>query len=113
VQQPHPPIYLGGHGIKTLKRVVRYCDGWMPIPVRAGDLRKEIAELRALAKAAGREPHSLTVSLYGVGADAEQLRTYAAAGADRAIFGLPAAARDKALSLLDRYAEVARSLRQG
>src|SRR5215510_1764992 len=26
LQKPHPPIYLGGHGPKARRRVVRYCD---------------------------------------------------------------------------------------
>src|SRR5512143_2164356 len=42
VQKPHPPIYLGGHGPKALARVVRYCDGWLPIGVRAGALPEAI-----------------------------------------------------------------------
>ena len=29
VQKPHPPIYVGGNGEHTLRRVVQYGDGWM------------------------------------------------------------------------------------
>ena len=29
-QRPHPPIILGGETDYTLKRVVEYCDGWLP-----------------------------------------------------------------------------------
>ncbi len=110
VQRPHPPIYLGGHGPKTLQRVVNYCDGWMPIPARAGHLADEIADLRARAAAAGRDPQSLTVSLYGVSGDANTLRSYAAAGADRAILALPSAGKEETLPLLDRYSEVVEKL---
>ena len=74
VQKPHPPIYLGGHGDKALERVVRYCDGWMPIPVRAGALLDEIKTLRSRAAAAGRDPASLAVTLYGMPADADAVR---------------------------------------
>src|SRR2546427_277949 len=49
VQKPHPPILLGGHGPRALARVVDYCDGWLPISVRAGDLEAGMAELRRLA----------------------------------------------------------------
>jgi len=105
-QKPHPPIYLGGHGRKALERVVRYCDGWMPIPARATDLKNDIAELRALAEQAGRDPDSLTVSLYGTAPDAKALEEYAQAGAHRALFGLPSAGADTVLPLLDRYAEL-------
>ena len=30
-QKPHPPVFLGGHGSAAIKRVIDYCDGWMPI----------------------------------------------------------------------------------
>jgi probable F420-dependent oxidoreductase len=107
VQHPHPPIYLGGHGPKALDRVVRYCDGWMPIPIQAQGLIESIKDLRARASAAGRDPASIAITLYGVPADIDALRTFAAAGVTRAIFALPAAERDKVLPLLDRYAGVA------
>ena len=31
VQQPHPPIWIGGNDQRALERVVRYGDGWHPI----------------------------------------------------------------------------------
>jgi probable F420-dependent oxidoreductase len=111
LQKPHPPIYLGGHGPKALQRVVRYCDGWMPIPIRAGALVESITDLRQRASAAGRDPASIAISLYGVPADPEVLRTYAGAGAQRSIFSLPSAGREQLLPLLDRYAAVAAELR--
>jgi probable F420-dependent oxidoreductase len=111
LQRPHPPIYLGGHGPRALQRVVRYCDGWMPIPIRAGALVDSIADLRQRARAAGRDPASIAISLYGVPADADALRSYAGAGVQRSIFALPSAGRDTVLPLLDRYAAVAAELR--
>ena len=112
-QKPHPPIYLGGHGPKARQRVVRYCDGWLPIAIRAGALLEEIDALRKQASEAGRDPRSIGISLYGVPADADTLRSYAAAGVERGIFSLPSAGRDTVLPLLDRYAAVARTLRAG
>jgi probable F420-dependent oxidoreductase len=108
VQKPHPPIYLGGHGRKALQRVVRYCDGWMPIPARANDLQAEIADLRNLAEEAGRDPESLTVTLYGTPANAQMLDAYSRAGAHRVLFGVPSATADVVLPLLDDYAAVAK-----
>jgi len=110
-QKPHPPIYLGGHGPKALERVVRYCDGWLPIAIRAGALLDEIKNLRGLATAAGRDPASIAITLYGVPADPDALRSFAAAGVQRAIFALPSAERDTVLPLLDRYAAVAAQVR--
>src|SRR5262249_12867802 len=110
VQRPHPPILLGGHGRRTLARVVEYCDGWLPIAARAGDLAAGIARLRRLASEKGRDPASLAVTVYGAPMDAETLRGYAAAGVTRAIFALPSAEADRVLPLLDRGASLMREL---
>src|SRR6202007_1769387 len=33
LQKPHPPILLGTLSSQGLDRVVRYCDGWIPVGV--------------------------------------------------------------------------------
>ena len=109
-QRPHPPVILGAHGPKALARVVDYCDGWIPIGVRSGDLRTEIATLRRLAREKGRDPESISVTVYGAPGDREVLAPLRDAGVTRAVFSLPPAAPEKVLPLLDRYADVARSL---
>src|SRR6516225_3848198 len=43
MQQPHPPILLGGSSDYTLKRVVEFCNGWFPI-ARPGFKPKEAVE---------------------------------------------------------------------
>ena len=109
-QRPHPPIILGAHGAKALARVVDYCEGWIPIGVRAGDLPAEIGTLRRLAQEKERDPASISINVYGTPADRAALAELREAGVTRAIFGLPPAGPDKVLPLLDRYAEVVRSL---
>jgi probable F420-dependent oxidoreductase len=109
-QRPHPPVILGAHGPKALARVVDYCDGWIPIGVRSGDLRTEIATLRRLAREKGRDPESISVTVYGAPGDREVLAPLHDAGVTRAVFSLPPAGPEKVLPLLDRYAGVARSL---
>ena len=103
-QHPHPPVILGAHGPKALARVVDYCEGWIPIGVRAGDLTGEIATLRRLATEKGRDPASISVNVYGTPADADQLERLRDAAVTRAIFALPPAGPEKVLPLLDRYA---------
>ncbi len=110
VQKPHPPIFLGGHTSKTLDRVVQYCDGWMPIGARAGDVIQSIEELRRRATAAGRDPKTISVTIFGCPADEDVVRQFAKAGVERVTFGLPPAARDVVLPLLDGYAELQRKL---
>src|SRR4029077_14097395 len=132
IQRPHPPVILGAHGPKALARVVDYCDGWIPIGVRSGDLGTEIASLhrlargkggdparisatprgaaRALAREKGRDPASISVTVYGAPGDREVLAPLRDAGVTRAVFSLPPAGPEKVLPLLDRYAGVARAL---
>jgi probable F420-dependent oxidoreductase len=110
LQRPHPPILLGGHGRRALERVVDYCDGWLPIGVRAGDLEAGIATLRRLATEKGRDPRTISVSVYGVAMDPDALDRLRAAGVDRAIFWLPPAAADEVMPVLDRGATLVRRL---
>jgi probable F420-dependent oxidoreductase len=108
VQKPHPPVLLGGHGPKALERVVRYCDGWLPISLRAGDLKKEIGELREAAKRAGRDPKSISISVFWAPPDRAQIDAYEEMGVERSILALPPAPRDKVLPILDGHAKLVR-----
>lgn len=110
VQKPHPPILLGGHGRRALERVVDYCDGWLPIGLRAGDLGAGIAALHGIAAAKGRDPRTLSVSVYGVPMRPDDVARLRDLGVERVVFGLPPAGRDTVLPLLDRGAEVVRGL---
>jgi probable F420-dependent oxidoreductase len=110
VQRPYPPILLGGHGRRALERVVDYCDGWLPIGARAGDLEAGIAALGRLAAEKGRDPASIPVSVYGARADATELARLRDLGVERAILALPSAEADVVLPLLDRGAALVRQL---
>ena len=103
VQKPHPPIILGVNTPKARQRVVEYCDGWLPIAARAGDLVAGIADLRQSAEKAGRDPRSITVTVYGGNPEEGAVRGYEKAGVDRVVFPLPSADRDTVVPILDRY----------
>ncbi len=111
VQKPHPPILLGNNTENARQRVVDFCDGWMPIAARAGDLAAGITDLRARAEKAGREPASIAVSLFGAKPEEAALRAYQGMGVERALLALPSADRDTILPLLDRYAKLAEAVR--
>ena len=113
VQKPHPPILLGGHSPQTLQRVVDYCDGWMPIGIRARNIVDNIEELHRRAEASGRDPQAIPVTVFGAPAAQDVVQQYEEAGVERVSFGLPSADRDTVLPLLDRYAEFVRKHSSG
>ncbi|MCX8073572.1 MAG: LLM class F420-dependent oxidoreductase [Candidatus Binatia bacterium] len=106
VQKPHPPILLGGHSRQVLERVVDYCDGWLPLGVRGTAILPQIEELRRVAEEKGRDPKTVSISVFSAPADPKVIEAFRAAKVERVIFGLPPAGRDKVLPLLDRYAQI-------
>ena len=106
VQKPHPPILLGSHGQRGMQRVVRYCDGWLPNAGRGVDLPAQITQLRRVAEEAGRDPKTISITAFAAPAERKTLAQYEAAGAERAVFFLPAADADKVMPLLDQYAKL-------
>ena len=107
VQNPLP-IFVGGNGEHTLKRVVDYGDAWMPIPGRGADIGNRMQQLQELAAEAGRG--WIPVTIYGTLPRPEVVQHYADVGVDRCIFWLPSAPSDEVLPLLDRYQELAQEV---
>ena len=104
LQQPHPPILMGGDGPRTFDRVIEFCDGWMPIGYRMYGLVEKITALRRRAEAAGRDPSSISITVFGAKPDRAALEQLSGAGVERAAFMLPPAGREIVLPLLDQYA---------
>ena len=108
VQQPHPPIYVGGNGKYTLKRVIDYGDAWLPIPMRSETpLSEQVKRLNDMAEEAGRG--RIPVTVYGTLPREEVIGHYADIGIDRCMFWLPPVPEAEAMPQLDRYAELAGS----
>ena len=82
LQEPHPPVLVGGNGERVLKRVVRFGDEWMPN--RVSGLRDRVAELQGLAASAGRDP--IPVTLSGAKPDPELIERGEEAGVHRCTF---------------------------
>ena len=103
VQKPHPPIIMGSATGRGRQRVVEYCDGWIPIDVLLDDLPDGIADLRQRAEKAGRNPDSLSVSVFAFDADDEDtLRRYRDLGVERVVMAAPRA-EPQALAFIDRF----------
>lgn len=105
-QQPHPPILLGGETDHTIKRVVEFCDGWFPRPRSGWEPKSAVKRLHDAANAAGRDPKTLSITVFGAPADAAALDAYRAAGIDRVLFEVPDAGRDEVLKVLDAQAKL-------
>lgn len=105
VQQPHPPIIVGGQGPNTLRRVVEYGDEWMPNRVPLDQLPERIKDLQRMAKERGRG--ELPVTWFGARPEREMIDRLEQAGVTRCLFGLPPAGADAVLPRLERCAEAA------
>jgi len=63
------PIWVGGHTDGAVRRAATIGDGWHPIALRPPGLLfpeeygKRVAQIRAWAKEAGRDPHAITLSV--------------------------------------------------
>jgi probable F420-dependent oxidoreductase len=102
-QKPHPPILLGGSSDHTLKRVVEFCDGWLPIARPAFNAKPEVARLRQAASAAGRDFSTLSISVFGAPADEAVLAEYREHGINRVFLAIPDLTRDEIIRVLDNY----------
>ena len=106
VQTPNPPILFGGATPRARQRVVDYCDGWIPIDVLSDDMPAAIADLHEKARAAGRDPAGIPVSVFAFdGADGDTILRYRDMGVDRMVLVAPRD-RDAALAFVDRFAEM-------
>ena len=108
VQQPHPPVILGGMAKNVLRRVVAWGDGWMPNRITPGELEESRKILDTLAAEKGRDPASLTITVYGQPADRNQIQSLLDAGANRVVVRPEHCATEEEMGQqLERMAEAA------
>ena len=111
-QTPHPPILLGGNTDHTLRRVVEYCDGWLPMG--PSNMTDGMARLRRIAEEAERDMATLQTTVFQMASlttlveqsdesDKVALEGYKNAGVNRVLLLLPTADRDTCLKTLDDY----------
>ena len=103
-QKPHPPIFLGGVAKNVFKRVVTYGDGWMPVRATPESIKAGRASLDELAEAAGRDPKSIQVLVYGA-SSRDEINQMEEAGADMATVRLPSTEPGQALPGLEKLAQ--------
>jgi probable F420-dependent oxidoreductase len=109
VQKPHPPILVGGAFPHAARRAIRYGDGWCPIGGRPGASPVDVLpQFRQMARDAGRDPQSLSITMFNPEEDADQLARWRDLGVARVVVMLPSESSDKILPVLDRWAALIR-----
>ncbi len=115
VQQPQPPVHIGGESDAALTRVAAKAQGWHTFNRAPDELAEPLKKLEAFLAERGRTRSDVTVTVcpYFRPLDADILEGYAEAGADAvAAMLLPLSADDvkSALDALDPVFERARRL---
>jgi probable F420-dependent oxidoreductase len=130
VQQPHPPIWVGGHSRAAIRRAARLGNGWHPVgaipavPLEPEELAQNVAILHRYAEQAGRDPSHLDISmktpLYDSGSNPasprrrfsgapeqilQDVQTYADVGVTHLIFDVRGSDLNQALERLEWFAQ--------
>jgi len=98
VQQPHPPIFIGGDSDATVKRVIRHNAGWISNPFPVDALEKRIDQMR---DGAGRD---VPLAMFGTPPKPDYWRAVEDLGFDQVALLLPTLPTNESLRILDEYA---------
>lgn len=63
LQKPHPPIWVGGHSRRAIRRAALLGDAWHPTRQTPEFVSRHLPYLREEAERIGRDPRALTISL--------------------------------------------------
>jgi probable F420-dependent oxidoreductase len=112
VQQPHPPILVGGAFPYSARRAVRYGDGWMPQTTEGNPtpLTDLIPRFRQMCAEAGRDPEAMDISIGAQPPDADLVRRYQDLGVNRVSTSLPSETAETILPMLDKWVAVMRAV---
>ncbi len=129
VQNPHPPIWIGGHSRAALRRVAKYGDGWHPVgatsasPLAPAEFQGHLDQLKMMCDGESRDFAALTISFKAPSYDpgrvpmghdrlfftgeaaqiAEDIRTYQAMGVDEVIFDFRSPLLAKTIENMDQF----------
>jgi probable F420-dependent oxidoreductase len=102
VQDPHPPIFLGGaSGPKLFAHIAEYGNGWMPIG--GAGIAAAMPSLHKAFEECGRDPAAAAVIPFGTLPNRDKLDYYASMGIREVVLRLPSAPRDEVFATLDEF----------
>jgi probable F420-dependent oxidoreductase len=110
VQQPHPPIWVGGNSRRAARRAVELGDGWLPWDVTPADLRDRLDYVRRLpAFEQRRAPLDIVVPGGPFDLDApnrvvEEIAAYRDAGVTGMTVGFVARSLEEQLERMEQFA---------
>lgn len=104
VQQPWPPILVGGESRAALRRAATLGDGWIGMNHDFASGAAQIAALHALLADAGRDPAAFAVCLGGPVTSRDDLRRWEDLGVTRLVISPWARPRD-AIDGMRRFAD--------
>lgn len=116
VQAGGPPILMGSMSKRAAKRIVEYCDGWIPVD-GPYDLAQGIAALRTEAERVGRSLSEFDLSvitgyaLAGVRSDETRVRKLVQDGFTRILFLVEPQPPDGQWPVLEQLAHLIRAFR--
>jgi probable F420-dependent oxidoreductase len=97
VQQPHPPIYVGG-GEAAFRRIAKIGAGWISTAISAEDLAPSLEKLR---EAAGAD---VRITATSPSPNPDKIAAYDDLGIERVTLQLPTAPEKETLEYLDQLA---------
>ena len=105
VQDPHPPVLLGGNAKNVLKRVVKWGDGWLPIRLSPEDIVKAKKNILELCDVEGRDPSTIQITMHSLPPDKELLSRFEEIGVDRVLVGVASDTQEEIFKELELIAE--------
>ena len=104
VQQPGPPILLGGSSKWVFRRVVEWADGWAPW-ISPDDLAAGRRKIDRECERVGRDPATTSITVFTSRSDRWKVKDYAQAGADRIVFTVLSTHDRDPLGLVEKIAK--------
>lgn len=106
LQDPHPPILVGGNRKVALRRAARYGDGWHPMLLKPDSIRSRLPLLRAEATGIGRHaaPDRVLVRLEMSEVTPARVADYEAAGVTELVVSVSSGDVGVIRSTIDRFA---------